>query len=86
MNTMQTMPTFNKIFDLPEKEKNIYLRYHTLKWDIEYWEQYVYSYKNNEIQGTSEEIAKDLKECKSKLNKSKNRLRHHVKKYAEYFI
>jgi len=55
----------------------------TLEWDIEYWESYVYSYQNNEIQGGTDE---DYKQCLNGLEKAKKIHNDFITEHSEELI
>ena len=74
------------IIKLKEPEKTARMKLLTLSWDKEYFESYIRSYLNLEIDCDSETREKDIKKCENELQKIEQKRQEIINKYAEYLI
>lgn len=71
-----------------DKEINFDIRkkYESLHWDLEYWNSYIYQYKNKEIECSEETRINDLKTCTENKEKILKEIKNLRENYAEYLI
>lgn len=62
---------------------DIELRETTLRWDIEYWQQYLYSLESGLVHNQTQV---DIDETKSALAAAKKAYSSYITEYAEHFI
>jgi len=66
--------------------ENIYMKKEILRWDIEYWNSYCYSFEHGEIDGYNENSVIEYEHCRYKLQEAKEKHQIFIKENAEYFI
>lgn len=61
-------------------------RVEVLKWDIEYWNSYIYSYKTGDIKCTAKQREIDIKMCEEELQKTIQKIKYEYDNFPEEFI